>query len=75
MKFTAKVVDPNSVVVRLSIELDLQEAGRLIGQLDQIKDGAFPPWPASTVRDGLAGVGAKVGNQVGEELVAERSQG
>ena len=74
MKFHAKVVDPGTVVVVLSIELEMDEATRLIKQLDEIKDGYSTPWPVSVVKDGLEAVVEKVKNQITEELVPERDQ-
>ena len=73
MTFNAKVENPNSVVVSLSIELTLAEATRLIEQLGQIRDGLIP-YPASTVRDGLGLAVRKVSEQITEELVPERNQ-
>ena len=75
MKFTARIANPHSVVVYLSIELNLSDANQLIEQLDQIKDGAFTPWPARMVKDGLAAVVEKLREKVTEELVPERQQG
>ena len=73
MKFLAEVVNPDDVVVSLSIELNLHEATRLIDQLGEIKEG-LTPWPASMVSTGLRSVVLKIKEQVTEELVPERNQ-
>ena len=72
MKFTAKVQNPNSVVVNLSIELDLDDAVRLIKQLADCKESLS--WPVLNVRRGLESVVDKVKRQITEELVPEERQ-